>query len=426
MARNERIRAARIRLDMTQEEFAEAVGVDSRTVRAWEAGKVAYPHDSQLARLRELTGLSPEDLGFRRPSDRRGPRGRTGHGRGGDVLQRRELMTLVASAMVGAMATPVAHVFPRPASAGRVSQDDVLAVRKLLSVTGDTQRTMGGGVLRPEALLLQFSRAVENLHGRFRSEVVRQELHSAIAHYGNNVGWALIDGGRQGAAQRVFGVSIAAAEGAGDEKNVLRALAITSLARQEIYLGDPRSALDAMAHLEPIEPSLPSDVRAIVRALRARALGGLGDSQGVERTVNDAEDEFFTSTEGSAIRYETPGFGVDQMYSDIGHAFSALVLQHGQPAWVAAERLQLCIESPSGEARTQAIARINLLNVRLAQGDGEEALKVANQYVSQHKVVQSAQIADVVEVGLRMVEQRRGIPGAVEVSEILHGLRRPA
>ena len=55
----------RTELGLSQEQYAELVGAEVRSVRGWETGEVTCPQARHLARLYRLHGVNhPEQLGF--------------------------------------------------------------------------------------------------------------------------------------------------------------------------------------------------------------------------------------------------------------------------------------------------------------------------------------------------------------------------
>lgn len=56
------LKAARANANMTQKEWAEALGVSDETVKNWETGK-SEPKYSQLKKISELSGI-PMDFIF--------------------------------------------------------------------------------------------------------------------------------------------------------------------------------------------------------------------------------------------------------------------------------------------------------------------------------------------------------------------------
>ena len=61
MINAEAIKAARKRLNLTQDQLAEAMGVEQPTVQRWENGKRA-PDESQIPALAQALQVEPADL----------------------------------------------------------------------------------------------------------------------------------------------------------------------------------------------------------------------------------------------------------------------------------------------------------------------------------------------------------------------------
>jgi DNA-binding XRE family transcriptional regulator len=68
MSKNVALIAARVALNLSQEEMARAVAVDRRTYQRWEHDASIRPQAAQLRKLRDAAGLPVERLGF--PADK--------------------------------------------------------------------------------------------------------------------------------------------------------------------------------------------------------------------------------------------------------------------------------------------------------------------------------------------------------------------
>ncbi|HEX5495640.1 MAG TPA: helix-turn-helix transcriptional regulator [Mycobacteriales bacterium] len=434
MPRNELLIDIRVNvLGWTQTRLAREVGVSVRTVKDWESSKVTRPQPTLLEQLIKVTGVrTAAELGFG-PSALSRPRGTvrsggTGQKGSDDVLLRRDLLVIVSSAMGGALAEPVAKLFPAPTDSARVGAADVEQVNLLRTYSYNLERIMGGGALNAAALIRQYRTTLGTLHGTYRSATVRRDMHEAVAHYGTVAGWSLVDQGEHASAQRVFTAALAATEGApADRKDPLRALILTCMARQSIYLRDYRTAVELLDHLDASVRDLPADVRAITRTRRARALAGLGDVHTVTELTERAADEFGSSAQNSAAEYQDNGFGIDELSSDIGHAYSSLAIDYGLRSTEASRRLTDSINSYGDtDSRSRALAGIRLVNVHLAQRDGQRALEAAQRHATEARMVRSTQIHEHTETGLRLAARHHTDPGVAEVITILRDIRRPA
>lgn len=334
---------------------------------------------------------------------------------------------IVSAAMGGALAEPVAGLFPTPHDRIRIGAADVDHMRMLRTQANDFERLAGGGAISGAAMIRQFRSGLDALHGVYRNESVRQDMHQAVAHFGIIASWIMVEHGEHGTAQRAFAAALAAAEGAApDRRDGLRALILTSMARQAVYQQHHRSALALLDYLDSALPALPADVRAIVRTRRARALAGLGDVHAVDELARRATDEFGSSDQTSAAEYHANGFGLGELTSDLGHAFSSLAVEHGLRGAEAERRLAESIASYGlDDARSRALAGLRLVTVHLAQRDGQRALAVAQAHAADATLIRSHQLHRTAETGLALAVRHRADPGTAEVIDILRAIRRP-
>ena len=431
MPRNELLADIRVNvLGWTQEKLAHEARVSVRTVKCWESGVTARPQPDVLAQLMKVTGVgSPAELGFSAAPGSGGivRTGGTGQKGSDDMISRRDLMIIVSGAMGGVMADPVARLFPAPKDLAHIGASDVEQVKLLRVRCHDLERLMGGGAVNGAAVVRRFRTALGALHGVYRDDAVRQDMHAAVAHFGCTAGWILVDHGEHGTAQRVFAAALAATDGAtAEKKDPLRGMILTDMARQAIYQQNYYSAVELLDYLDSALPNLPDDARAIVRSRRARALAGLGDVHAVDELTRRAEDEFGSSTCDSAATLQDNSFSIDELASDIGHAFSSLAVEHGIRSAEAERRLTESINSyGTGDARSRALAGLRLVNVHLAQRDGRRALAVAQAHATEATSVRSAHLHEHAEIGLRLAVRHRTDPGIPEVIDILRTVRRP-
>ena len=344
------------------------------------------------------------------------------------MISRRDLMIIVSGAMGGAMAEPVTRLFPAPTDLAHIGADDLEEVSLLRTRLHEVERLMGGGAINGAALVRRFRGALDTLHGVYRDETVRQDMHSAVAHLGCVTGWILVEQGEHGTAQRVFTASLAAASGASDgQRGVMRAVIITDMARQAIYQQHYQTAVDLLDYLDTALPELPVDVRAIVRSRRARALAGLGDVHAVDELTRCAEDEFGASAQSSATDFRDAALGALELTSDLGHAYSSLATEHRIRSAEAERRLTESINSyGTKDPRSRALVGLRLVNVHLAQRDSRRALAVAQAHATEAKLVRSAQINEQATTGLNLANRHRTDPDIPEIIDVLRTIRRPA
>ncbi|HEY9391998.1 MAG TPA: helix-turn-helix transcriptional regulator [Mycobacteriales bacterium] len=432
MPRNQLLADIRVNvLGWSQEKFAKMVGVSVRTVKCWESGVTARPQPDVLTELMKVTGVgSAAELGFSASPGSSGTVriGGTGQKGSDDMISRRDLMIIVSGAMGGAMAEPVTRLFPAPKDLAHIGAAEVEQVNLLRTRSYELERLMGGGAINGGAIVRRFRGALDTLHGVYRDETVRQDMHAAVAHFGTVAAWTLVDHGEHGTAQRVFSAALAAADGAPvEQKSPLRALILTDMARQAIYQQHYQTAVDLLDYLDTALPDLPDDVRAITRTRRARALAGLGDVHAVDELTRRAEDEFGSSDRDSAGEYQNQAFGRQELSSDLGHAFSSLAVEHRIRSAEAERRLTESINSYGAkDPRSRALVGLRLVNVHLAQRDSRRALMVAQAHATEARLVRSAQINEQATTGLNLANRHRTDPGIPEIIDILRTIRRPA
>ena len=205
---DEALTALRTELGLSQEQYAELVGAEVRSVRGWETGEVTCPQARHLARLYRLHGVNhPEQLGFL-PRRRAGSAATVGHTdpSEADVLRRDILGLAAAAAFTNAVAAPVARLLApwQHTRTPAVGAADVARVQQTNQTFYDVDFLIGGGALRPDVLLEQFRKAAGLLHGTFAQDSTREELYSAVAHLGSTVGFMLFDQGQHLDARKVY------------------------------------------------------------------------------------------------------------------------------------------------------------------------------------------------------------------------------
>lgn len=110
-AGNSKLKSARVAAGyLTQQAFAEALGVGVRQVRRWESGNPPWPHPDLQQRLTQLTGQDMEALGFTIPPGRDHP-----------TTPRR--YASAAPTSVGSCLSPVPSQAPAPMLPASVADD---------------------------------------------------------------------------------------------------------------------------------------------------------------------------------------------------------------------------------------------------------------------------------------------------------------
>jgi tetratricopeptide (TPR) repeat protein len=399
-APNRTLIGLRTQLGLSQEQYAELVGAEVRSVRGWETGEVACPQARHLAKLYSLHGVdSPDQLGFK-PRRRARSTATVGHtdSSEADVLRRDILGMAAAAAFTSAVAPSAARLLaPLVRSHGlAVGQSDVTRVEQTNQTLYDVDFLIGGGALKPDVLIAQFRKSAGLLHGTFAQGATRQALHSAVAHLGSTIGFMLFDQGQHLEARKVYLASLQVAQSASDVWP-LRAIILSELARQGLHLGEFEDALELLRIARGADDEITPTAKAMLFGVRARVYAGLGDVQTTDRYVDMAEEQFSRSVphnDPSWIRW----FDRAELHGEAGHAYYSLALNERQRTAEAAQRLTQAIQSHGpDQARSKALALTKLSKVRLVQdepGAPEEGAAIALQSLDLYDRLQSPRVRE--------------------------------
>jgi len=336
----------RVALGLSQEQYAELVGAEVRSVRGWETGEVACPQARHLAKLYALHGVSsPEQLGFehRRQARSTATVGHTDPPEA-DVLRRDILGAVAAAAFTSAVAAPVAQLLApwqrsRSLAVGQADIDRVLQTNQTFY---DVDFLIGGGALKPDVLIGQFRKSAGMLHGTFQADSTRQAMHSAVAHLGSTTGFMLFDQGQHLDARKVYLASLQVAQDASDLWP-LRAIILSELARQCLYLGEFDDALELLRIARGADDEITPTAKAMLHSVRARAYAAQGNVQAADRFVGLAEEAFGRGKPTNDPSWIT-WFDQAELHGEAGHAYYALAMNKKQRVDEAAQRLTLAAE----------------------------------------------------------------------------------
>ena len=390
----------RTELGLSQEQYAELVGAEVRSVRGWETGEVTCPQARHLARLYRLHGVNhPEQLGFL-PRRRAGSAATVGHTdpSEADVLRRDILGLAAAAAFTNAVAAPVARLLApwQHTRTPAVGAADVARVQQTNQTFYDVDFLIGGGALRPDVLLEQFRKAAGLLHGTFAQDSTREELYSAVAYLGSTVGFMLFDQGQHLDARKVYLASLQVAQNASDMWP-LRSIVLSELARQCLHLGEYTDALELLHIAHGGDDEITPTAKAMLHAVRARVHAGRGDVAATDRFAGLAEEEF-----GHSKPVDDPSwitwFDRAELDGEIGHAYYALALGRKQRATQAADRLSRAVARHGpDQARSKALALTKLSKVRMVQrepGAAEDGANIALQSLDLYERLQSPRVRE--------------------------------
>ncbi|MFE4512651.1 hypothetical protein ACFRMQ_00425 [Kitasatospora sp. NPDC056783] len=210
------------------------------------------------------------------------------------TVHRRDVLRLpsAAPAVLGAatmrwMAVPADAPAPRDGER-RVGKTDVDEVWAAAAQAQLMDSRYGGGDWRHSNVLVCLRSAAPLLVGNYSAET-GQALHSALAELSRVVGWAAMDAGHHGAADRLLIQALRLARSAGDVG--LGSYVLATLALKTFLAGWPSQAADmAEAAYERGKGHAAPRVLAFCKLAEARALAKDGDGAGAAAALVRCEN----------------------------------------------------------------------------------------------------------------------------------------
>ncbi|MER8198269.1 XRE family transcriptional regulator [Streptomyces microflavus] len=183
-------------------------GLDGSSVRAWKAGRVAWPKSATRAALEDVTGLPAVALGFV-PRGRPSPTPAPSHQEEHD-MKRRTLVGGIAAAAAAAAA-------PGTASPRRIGMSDVNRLNKRFAEIIASDHRHGGqpGIEERAAALADEALNLQNAGSA--TQRVRSSLYASGAAFRSSAMWAAIDGRRYDVAKAHMREAQSLAEMSGDQ-----------------------------------------------------------------------------------------------------------------------------------------------------------------------------------------------------------------
>ncbi|MEV7297398.1 XRE family transcriptional regulator [Streptomyces microflavus] len=183
-------------------------GLDGSSVRAWKAGRVAWPKSATRTALEDVTGLPAVALGFV-PRGRPSPTPAPSHQEEHD-MKRRTLVGGIAAAAAAAAA-------PGTASPRRIGMSDVNRLNKRFAEIIASDHRHGGqpGIEERAAALADEALNLQNAGSA--TQRVRSSLYASGAAFRSSAMWAAIDGRRYEVAKAHMREAQSLAEMSGDQ-----------------------------------------------------------------------------------------------------------------------------------------------------------------------------------------------------------------
>ena len=392
--------------DHVREQTGRDGALDANYIGKLERGVITWPREHYRAGFRAVLGAATDrDLGFSRPVHHRSA---PVEGVAMDAAIRTSLGT-VTTATDGRLREPNAWVEPIPAT---VRLEHVDAVRAAAHMFTTVDHGHGGmDVAAVAGIHLHHASRLLDLPC---STTLRPDLFTAVGWLGNVVAFAQFDAARHAEAATAFAFVLGCAEQAANWH--LRAKALSGLAREAIWRGDPDAGLTYVELALVRADRLTCTERAMLLTARARALAMLGRTEETIRCVRAADEQFNRRT---LDQHENPPwmayYDSAQHLGDTGHALFDLATR-GYAVAEAQQRLTGAFTAHQpGFARSRGMSGAKLATLALTTGDVDRAVEVAGQALEV--------LGDVHSVRVRRLVADLGTAASTQPSRVSTGLR---
>jgi len=278
---------------------------------------------------------------------------------------------------------------------GRVGATEIAQIRDAAVAVKRGDMRWGGG-FGFDAALVETRRARDLLEARC-PESLRPALQIAVGWLACNTGFMAFDIDRYRDAARLWNVAEGCALEAGNGSLLARVLG--SMARQSLWLGHPVDALALVERaLEDDRGSLVPTERAMLWALKSRALADLGDATATEQAIQTADECLAQRRpEECTDRPWVAHYSHAHHWGDTGLAWDGLALAgHGARAIEqAGRRHQASADGHAVDAaRSHALAMIAVAKLNTLVGDIDRGVAAGHQAVEAAERVRSARVRE--------------------------------
>ncbi|MCP2163918.1 XRE family transcriptional regulator [Goodfellowiella coeruleoviolacea] len=386
--------------------------LDANYIGKLEQGRIRWPQDpDRRAAFRAVLRVRTDtELGFRRP--RRLPATL-------DDVDRKQFLYLALGAGAGAAAgrfhSTVLGPSDTPAPPVTVGAVEVDQVNALARQFAAWDHAHGGGLVW-QAVSAQLSWSASLLSARCPARL-RPALFAAVGYFGNVAGFMAFDAYQHDRARRIFRFSLSCAEEAADWH--LRAKILSDMARQEMWCGDPDTALTHVEQAGIRADRLTSIELGKLASIRARALAGLRRADPARRAIAESDEAFNGAPASDGEPWLAYYRGLTRT-DDSALALADLSIRGLTATAPAVDRLTAAIDrQPAGRTRSTARCRTKLATV-LMREDPRQAAEIGMLAVRGAGRLRSARSADDLRELSRVAGPHAAVP---EIAELRQRIR---
>lgn len=374
---------AELHNDYVLKHFGEEARADADYIGKLELGVIRWPRERSRAAFRELLGVSgDETLGFY-------------HHRASvtkvEAVNRQAFFGGITDGPgvlgVAPLAAQLTDSAPTPIPT-RVGQSEIDHVYATAEVFTTWDHSYGGGSVR-EAVLAQLRWSARLLDARCPARL-RGELLRSIGFLAHTCGFMAFDMEIHGDALRAFRLAVACADGA-DDRN-LRAMALSSMARQSIWTGHPDDGLTTAEQALVRADRLTATEQAMLHTARSRALARLGRVAESLASMSTADDCFADADRGNDPPWMAH-YDHAHHQGDTGHALYDLALRTSNGDHAARRLADAVAGFVSGAVRARVMCGIKLSSLLMAVGsDPVDAAAIGTAALDEAGRLQSARV----------------------------------
>jgi hypothetical protein len=372
--------ALRRALRMTNEAFAEHLGVAVRTVAYWRARPGSVPKPDVQEALDTVLVQAPEPVRAQfwlilaeRDRDRVSLQPRLVAASPWPVDDE-----LTRGPAHPQSARPFSELPQLSASAygvRPVTPGDLARVRSMRTHLKAIDNAHGGGTALPLATVYLRAEILPLLDGR-ELDYPSQSLIEAVAEYELDVGWMAYDAGQQDVAERYFVSALRRARAVGDR--LLAGRILSAMSHQAIHLGRLRDAIElSQASRSTTAQVATPRALAMEATMEACAHAAAGDARQSHRALDDAANAVTLITASGQPDPEWLDFDEGGFWGHAARAYRDLgELRQAEDA--AHKSVALCLPSHS---RTRAQRNTIRATAHLRKGELEAAVDAGEQVI---------------------------------------------
>ncbi|MGW0566166.1 XRE family transcriptional regulator [Streptomyces tauricus] len=350
-------------------------GIDGSSVRAWKAGRVAWPKSAARRALEDVTGLPAVALGFvprSRPSSTPAPPQQED-----PDMKRRTLVGSIAAAAAAAAA-------PGAASPRRIGMSDVNRLNKRFAEIIASDHRHGGQLGIEQRAAALADEAINLQNAGSATQRVRSNLYASAAAFRSSAMWAAIDGRRYDVAKAHMREAQALAEMSGDQTIKFRIWSHAGTMYR--HMGRPADAFAANDVARNLHLTRRDPLFASLGLARQGAIHGAAqDRAGTHRAFEQAQDAMLRADPADYRPVWMLAF-YDQAELDSLALSAHLALGDYSTAEYHAHRCMSALRPHM--IRSRAITTTRLAHAQLAQGAPDAAtataMKVPAEAATQH------------------------------------------